>query len=97
MSLSEKQISLLKVSNLKIRNLDLHPCLTQLKLILDLNPISGISQEYKILIISIKLILLISLFDFVFNLSNLSLSLKLFYNSLFSFESLLIPNICKAS
>ena len=68
-SLSEKQINLLKFSNLKIKNFDLHPCLTQLKLILDLNPISGISQEYNILIISIKFILFTSLFDFVFNLS----------------------------
>ena len=54
--LSEKQINLLKFSNLKIKNFDLHPCLTQLKLILDLNPISGISHEYNILIISIKFI-----------------------------------------
>ena len=77
-SLSEKQINLLKFSNLKIRNLDLHPCLTQLKLIFDLNPISGISHEYKMLIISMKFILFISLFVFVFNLSNLSLSLKTF-------------------
>ena len=63
--LLENPINLLKLSNLKTKNLEEQFYWIKLKLIFDLKPISGNSHEYKIIIILFNKIFLSILFPFI--------------------------------